>query len=202
MGNKIPVESLADPTLDSRIKSIDGFDYAVCRRIFEMRKVWLILPVMVLCYIVTLKLNASDEKAQGGNPTARDKALMGLKLSASQKALEGLVSKNFALIEKAGEELKRLDESRLWSSIENPEYNHFRIELKREGDKLIQMANAKNLDGAAFTYTTMVGTCINCHTHCRDVLKIAQFGPDSKVFPIPTNELEDPISLKEDVIRR
>ena len=103
MGNKISVESLADPTLDSRIKSIDGFDYAVCRRIFEMRKVWLILPVMILGYIVALKLNASDEKVQGDNPTALDKALMGLKLSASQKALEGLVSKNFALIEKAGE---------------------------------------------------------------------------------------------------
>ena len=165
-----------------------------------MRKVWLILPVALLCYLVVL--NASDETTSKGNASGIDKALMGLKLSASQKSLEGLVSNDFVLIEKAGEELKRLDESRLWSSIDNPEYTHFRNELRREADKLIQLARAKNLDGTAFVYTNMVGTCINCHNHCRDVLKIAKFGPNSKVFPIPTSELEDPVSLKEGVIRR
>ncbi len=35
----------------------------------------------------------------------------------------------------------------------NPEYKSLRIELKRVADKLIQLANAMNLDGAAFTYT-------------------------------------------------
>ncbi len=60
-----------------------------------MRKVWLILPVCSV-HIVALKLNASDETAPRGNPTALDKALMGLKTLRLPEALEGLVSKKLS----------------------------------------------------------------------------------------------------------
>ncbi len=127
---------------------------------------------------------AAAEPGKVPNTQNSDEALMALKLASSQKALEGLVEKDFVLIRKAGEELKRLDESKLWRDVENGEYTHFRIELGRQADKLVQMAEAKNLDGAAFTYMNMVSTCINCHNHCRDVLKIADLNlelPATKV---------------------
>jgi len=142
-----------------------------------MKRFWPLLPLTAVL-LLAVGLSASDQPGKPKNLVGSDEALMALKLASTQKTLEGLVEKNFQQIRKAGEELKRLDESRLWSDVDNPEYTHYRIELTRQADKLIQLADAKNLDGAAFTYMNMVGTCINCHTHCRDVLKIAGLQDD------------------------
>lgn len=139
-----------------------------------MKRFWPLLPVIaVALLVVCFGLTAADQPGRSKNLNGSDQALMALKLSSSQKTLEGLVEKDFNLIRKAGEELKRLDESRLWSDVENAEYTHYRIELTRQADRLIQLSEARNLDGAAFAYMNMIGTCINCHNHCRDVLKIA-----------------------------
>jgi len=142
-----------------------------------MKRFWPLLPLTAVL-LLAVGLSASDQPGKPKNLVGSDEALMALKLASTQKTLEGLVEKNFQQIRKAGEELKRLDESRLWSDVDNPEYTHYRIELTRQAEKLIQLADAKNLDGAAFTYMNMVGTCINCHTHCRDVLKIAGLQDD------------------------
>lgn len=143
-----------------------------------MKRIWNFrgLTLLLLAGLVLIAYGVAVADQQPGkvpNVVSNDEALMALKLASSQKALEGLVEKDFVLIRKAGEELKRLEQSKVWRDVENGEYTHFRIELARQADKLVQMAEAKNLDGAAFTYMNMVSTCINCHNHCRDVLKIA-----------------------------
>ncbi len=148
-----------------------------------MKRFWPLLPLTAVL-LLAVGLSASDQPGKPKNLVGSDEALIALKLASTQKTLEGLVEKNFQMIRKAGEELKRLDESRLWSDVDNPEYTHYRIELTRQADKLIQLADAKNLDGAAFTYMNMVGTCINCHTHCRDVLKIAGLQDDLGKLPL------------------
>lgn len=150
-----------------------------------MKRYWPLLPLLAVVLLV-VGLSAADQPGRPRNLVDSDEALMALKLASTQKTLEGLVEKDFNMIRKAGEEMKRLDQSKLWSDVQNDEYTHYRIELARQADKLIQLAEAKNLDGAAFTYMNMVGTCINCHTHCRDVLKIASLQDDNGHLPLAT----------------
>ncbi len=45
-----------------------------------------------------------------------------------------------------------------------------------------------NLEGAAFVYVQAVSTCIACHEHCRDVLRIAQIPNANGVISIPTSD--------------
>ena len=42
--------------------------------------------------------------------------------------------------------------------------------------KLIRMAETRNLEGAAYTFQNLTGTCIACHQHVRDVIKLGDAG--------------------------
>lgn len=137
-----------------------------------MKRYVMLLPV-VLIVIAGLKLTASDEQAAPKREKVQDKALMELKLSAMKMTLEGLVNKDFGSIRKAGNDLLKLEDSKMWIDVKDDVYAHYRGELSAQANKLVRLAEAKNLDGVAFTYVNLVGTCMDCHTHCRDVLKIA-----------------------------
>ncbi len=118
-------------------------------------------------------------------------ALMLAKLASSQKVVSGLVSEDFAEIRRGAEELNRICEATDWAGHSDQIYAHHRTELKRQSQKMIKLADDRNLDGAAFTYMHSLTTCISCHQYCRDVLKIADdFGPGDKVVPIPVTEEE------------
>ena len=67
---------------------------------------------------------AAAEPGKVPNTQNSDEALMALKLASSQKALEGLVEKDFVLIRKAGEELKQ---------VEQPDEAHERQRQHGEG---------------------------------------------------------------------
>lgn len=121
-------------------------------------------------------------------------ALMLAKLASSQKIVSGLVSEDFAEIRRGAEELDRICEATAWPGHGDQIYSHHRTELKRQAQKLIKLADDRNLDGAAYTYMHSLTTCISCHQYCRDVLKIADVGsPMNKVVPIPvTEDVPDP----------
>jgi len=137
-----------------------------------MKRYLILLPV-VMIVVAGLKLTASGHQAEPKPAGRQDKALMGLKLSAMEATLEGLVNKDFAAIRKAGNDFLKVEDSKMWVEVKDDIYAHYRGELSAQANKLIRLAEAKNLDGVAFTYVNLVGTCMDCHTHCRDVLKIA-----------------------------
>lgn len=130
----------------------------------------------------------------GQQPTLSDAdradlaVLMRAKLMSTQKVVEGLMDGDFNLIRKGGLELQRICDATSWRSHDDQVYGHYRAELKRSAIKMVEQADAGSLDGAAYGYMHTLTTCINCHDHCRNVLRIAQASP--RVVPIPVTEQE------------
>lgn len=123
-----------------------------------------------------------------GKPKAEERrpedqpALMRAKLACSEKIVEGLVAEDFDLIRAGAEQLVKITDATDWEANEDQIYAHYRQELRRTALKLSLLAEEKNLDGAAFTYMHSLTTCISCHSHCRDVLHLAN-EPDLKAIP-------------------
>lgn len=124
-------------------------------------------------------------------PHAPESALMRAKVGSSHKIMEGLVAKDFFEIRAGAEELKRICRATEWEANSDPVYAHHRSELIRQANKLIEATDQSNLDLATFAYVNTLTTCINCHAHCRDVLKIANVKRTAKIIPIPTIDSDD-----------
>jgi hypothetical protein len=120
--------------------------------------------------------------------------LMRAKLASSQKVVEGLMSKDFALIRKGSEEMSKICDATHWHATDDQVYAHYRSELRRAAKKMMLLSEEKNLDGSAYTYMHSLITCINCHEYCRDVLHIAKHAPDLKVIPIPATERQNSLN--------
>lgn len=107
---------------------------------------------------------------------ARTRANMKMKELGAHKILNGLVQRDFVSIRKGAESLKwiSLDEPKRRSGDETEDkiYEHFRVDFVRLSAKLEQMAEAKSLEGAAYTYQNLTATCIACHEHLRDKGKL------------------------------
>lgn len=118
-------------------------------------------------------------------------ALMRAKLASTQAVVEGLVEKDFAMINKAGVELLKMCNSGDWEANQDPTYADYREQLRRQSKKLIDQAGTRNLEGATYAYLGVLSTCVDCHSHCRDVLKIASDIPQLRAIPIPTTASSD-----------
>ncbi|HET6422470.1 MAG TPA: hypothetical protein VFG20_02230 [Planctomycetaceae bacterium] len=163
-----------------------------------------ILAVIGLAGLAGAWLAAAEQQRAVPRPKHDEKlaALMLAKLASSQKIVSGLVSEDFADIRRGAEEMNRICEATEWTGHNDQIYAHHRTELKRQSQKLIKLADDRNLEGAAFTYMHSLTTCISCHQYCRDVLKIAEdFGPGNKVVPIPVSE-DMPKFLEDRPVRR
>jgi len=132
-----------------------------------------------------------DPKTPAKPPQLPESALMRVKVASSHKIMEGLVAKDFVEIRSGAEELKRICRATEWEAHSDPVYAHHRGELIRQTNKLIDAADQSNLDGSTFAYFNALSTCINCHEHCRDVLKIANVKRTAKIVPIPTTDNDD-----------
>ncbi len=117
--------------------------------------------------------------------------LMRAKLSCTQQVVEGLMSGDFNQIRKGGVDLQKICDASSWRAHDDQIYGHYRAELKRAAIKLVTQAANQNLDGAAYGYMHTLTTCINCHDHCRNVLRIADSNFPMKVVPIPVTEQEN-----------
>ncbi len=154
--------------------------------------------------IATGLIFAAGEPAPVAKPK-HDEQLAGMmlaKLASSQKIVSGLVSEDFEEIRKGAEELNRICQATEWAAHSDQIYAHHRQELRRQAVKLAKLAEDRNLDGAAFTYMHSLTTCISCHQHCRDVLRISDdLSPMDKIVPIPVTE-DEPQRLGNRPIRR
>ncbi|MFM9966533.1 MAG: hypothetical protein ACKV2Q_35595 [Planctomycetaceae bacterium] len=145
------------------------------------------VAVVVVLSGLALSALLAAEKPKPAKPAAED-ILMRAKLASSQKVLEGLVEKNFAQIQKGGEELVKVGETNEWVAHDDPTYEHFRREFRRQARKLAAFGDQQNLEGATFAYLGLISTCVECHSHCRDVLRTAAEPPNLKAVPIPDAE--------------
>lgn len=97
---------------------------------------------------------------------------MHAKLDSSRKVLSGLVTEDFDVIEQAADALLKTaaaaEEMRNGGDMEDKVYGHFRNEFGRLAGDLKEMAQRRNLEGAAYIHSNLTANCIACHQHLRD----------------------------------
>ncbi len=122
------------------------------------------LVVGAVCLVVALAL--SVVAAQSEQPASlRD--FMQVKLSHSQKALEGLTSGDFDLIAKNAQAMSLLSQESNWKVLQTTEYFERSQDFRRTCDSMTEAARKKNLDGAALAYIDLTMKCVNCHKYVR-----------------------------------
>jgi hypothetical protein len=144
--------------------------------------------LVVIALLMGVRMYASDRHESEGESNEATSGLMIAKLGNMQRVMAGLVSRDYSEIQRGAEEMLKICDSQQWSSHGDPVYTQHRAELRRQSYKLMQLAESRNLDGASFAYVQSFSTCISCHDHCRDVLRIADSKPTSRVIPIPTTD--------------
>ena len=101
----------------------------------------------------------------------------------AQRVVTGLVSKDFGEIKRGAKDMMSICDASQWESHPDPVYGHYKTELRRQASRMSDLADQQNLEGAGFSYIQTISTCINCHTHCRDILRIAEV--PNRVIQIP-----------------
>lgn len=164
---------------------------AVYFRDYDMiHRVWKGL-LLVTAIGLTWSLVHGEAKPAAKSQSIPESAFMREKVASSHKIMEGLVAKDFLEIRTGGEELKRICSATEWKAHSDPVYAYHRSELIRQANKLIAGAEQSNLDATTFAYINALTTCVKCHEHCRDNLKIANVRRTSKIITIPTTDSDD-----------
>ncbi len=151
-----------------------------------------VLTLMALS--VGVYLYAGDA-IQVSAPREQTHALMQAKLKAIHDIAEGLVCKDFDQIQQSGVSIASLSHGKDWEHHGDPVYGVYREQLHRDALKLAELARVNNLEGATYGYINMISTCVDCHSHCRDVLRIADPMPVLRPVPNPA-ELDDDRRLR------
>lgn len=124
----------------------------------------------LLCQLALI--STGEDKAQPiPTQTVADKVRQAMlaKTSHAQGILHGLVTRDFEEIQRAAAKLKQvsLDAPKdiEGDEVDNELYHHFRLEFLRIATQLEKMAEAKNVEGAAFAYQSLTANCLACHSY-------------------------------------
>ncbi len=112
---------------------------------------------------------------------------MHAKLANSQKVMEGLVTENFALIEKGAKQMKKISEAAHWPNTVDEVYQHYSVSFRKQCDKLAEQAKKQDLQAVHYTYLHMSTTCIDCHSYVRGRFRVEQKKNGGPVMLIPTH---------------
>ncbi|MFK7818584.1 MAG: hypothetical protein AB8G99_07690 [Planctomycetaceae bacterium] len=97
---------------------------------------------------------------------------MGAKLKATQDVLQGLLTRDFEGIGEAALSLRDValttPPTQVRAEFDAEIYDHFRHEFLRLSGQLNKLAEAENLEGAAYVHQNLTSTCISCHEYVRD----------------------------------
>ena len=130
------------------------------------------LIAIVGCFIVTaVSRLAADDAAQPRRLKGR--VFMRVKLASSEKVLEGIVTRDFKLIDAGAREMEEMSQASEWPRAKDDTYEHYAVEFRRLCGKLSALAKEENLEGASFTYMQLTSSCITCHDHVFGALKKA-----------------------------
>ncbi len=139
---------------------------------------------------ITVAQQTTDQQMPNAVPAHNTGPLMRAKLGSSQRVVEGLMAADFVMIEKGANDLLAICDSSNWLRLDDIESIQYRAELRRAANKMVAQSKKGSLEGVAYVYMHALTTCINCHQHSRDVLRIANATDASQqgVVPIPVTE--------------
>ena len=145
-----------------------------CRRATTKTWAWLTerraVAAAGLVAAVGLGLATSGSLAQTASPPEPDKVavFMRAKLAHADHVLEGLAVEDFAMIERAAQELSLASLDSNWQVLQTEDYVRQSAEFRRSCDALKKAAQDKNLDGATLAWVEVTLKCVQCHKYVRD----------------------------------
>lgn len=146
--------------------------------------------LLLLAFGTSLMITAQEPMLSRRSEESKSTALMFAKLSASNRIVEGMMAADYPRIQAAASQLADICSTQNWPNQNNELTDQWRSDLRRTALKLARLAGENNLEGVAHTYTQLMGTCLDCHSYSRDVLRVAgsinqMSNPNSGVVPIP-----------------
>lgn len=120
------------------------------------------------------------------HPNDAPDSMMSAKLQHSQNVLAALIRKDFSRIRKNARAMQAISEAAEWPRARDSVYEHFGREFRRQCAQLDSLAEKQNHEGVTFVYLQMTTTCVQCHNHVRDSLRVAQLKNREGVAPIPS----------------
>lgn len=95
--------------------------------------------------------------------------LMRNKLVYAQRLLEGIALADYNRISQSADELIQLSKTAEWVVYRTPRYEMHSNDFRRAAEKIVQKAQAKNIDGVALAYVDLTLSCVRCHEYVREV---------------------------------
>jgi len=123
---------------------------------------WIGLGLIGVCF-TTFALTGAEKNP----PKVKD--FMRVKLTASQKVLEGLTLEDFDEIVKYSQQMSLLTLAETWQVLQTPDYVQRSTEFRRAVDAMTNAARKKNLDGATLAFVQATTQCVDCHKYVRGV---------------------------------
>ncbi len=99
---------------------------------------------------------------------------MRMKLEASSKILEGLTTENFQMIRAGAQTLHKMSAAEKWRVSNDVLYRQYSTEFNQEAGRLLEQANARNLDGATLAWVECSMSCVRCHKYARAIKIVSQ----------------------------
>ena len=107
---------------------------------------------------------------QPASGDARMQAVMRSKLANTQSLLKAIVTADYKEIDRAALALNRISEMEIvsWQNPPKPDYTAQAVLFMTSVDGLREAAGRRDMEAVGTEYSTLVSTCIHCHTYVRD----------------------------------
>ena len=107
---------------------------------------------------------------QPSSGDARLQAVMRSKLANTQSLLKAIVTVDYKEIDRLALALSRISEMEIvsWQNPPKPDYTAQAVLFMSSVDGVREAAQRRDMDAVGAEYSTLVSTCIHCHTYIRD----------------------------------
>lgn len=121
----------------------------------------------IALFSLLLLLTSSVGPASGDS---RMREIMRTKLSNTQALLQAIVTVNYKEIDRAASALNRISEMEIvsWQNPPKREYTDQAMLFMTSVDDLRAASQKHDIEGVGAAYTTLITTCVHCHTYVRD----------------------------------
>ena len=118
-------------------------------------------------FVVALFVMVAAQPSAGD---ARMQAIMRSKLANTQSLLKAIVTADYKEIDRAALALSRISEMEIvsWQNPPKPDYTAQAVLFMSSVDGLREAAQRRDMEAVGAEYSTLVSTCIHCHTYVRD----------------------------------
>ncbi len=121
------------------------------------------------CGLVMLSLAAFSLRGEDRAKEEEPSFWMKKKLEYAEKILEGLTEADFESISKNAKMMQQLNKIEEFVRGRDESYEFHLKAFHYANRELIRQSAEEDIDGAALAYTQLTLSCVNCHTHLRDL---------------------------------